>query len=173
MRIAVIGYSGSIDEAPVKPLTELCETLGSEIAKRGHVLVSGGRDGIMEVVSEGASKFGGTIIGILPANDIGNDFLTVAIDTGMDYSMRSILMMYNADAVISIGGKAGTGLEIFAAYGHSKPIFLLRGTGGWTDRIANILLEGKYLDERKQVEIKSVWSIEEALEEIEALEVSK
>ncbi len=173
MRIAVIGYSGSIDKAPVKPLTELCETLGSEIAKRGHVLVSGGRDGIMEVVSKGASKFGGTIIGILPSNDIGNDFLTVAIDTGMDYSMRSILMMYNADAVISIGGKAGTGLEIFAAYGHSKPIFLLRGTGGWTDRIANTLLEGKYLDERKQVEIKSVWSIEEALEEIETLGVSK
>ena len=173
MRIAVIGYSGNINKAPVKPLVELCESLGSEIAKRGHVLISGGRDGVMEVVSKGAAKLGGTTVGILPVNDVGNDFLTIGIDTGMDYSMRSILMMYNADAVISIGGKAGTGLEIFAAYGHSKPIFLLRGTGGWTDRIANILLEGKYLDERKQVEIKSVWSVEEALEEIEALEVSK
>jgi len=173
LRIAIIGYSGNINKAPVKPLVELCEALGSEVAKRGHILVSGGRDGVMEAVSKGAAKFGGTIVGILPANNIGNDFLTVGIDTGMDYSMRSILMMYNADAVISVGGKAGTGLEIFAAYSHSKPIFLLRGTGGWTDRIANTLLEGKYLDERKQVEIKSVWSVEEALEEIEALEVSK
>ncbi len=173
MKIAVIGYSGNIDENPVKPLTTLCEALGLEIVKRGHTLVTGGRDGVMEAVSKGAAKFGGTIVGILPANDTGNNFLTIRMNTGMDYSMRSILMMYNVDVVISIGGKAGTGLEIFAAYGHFKPIFLLRGTGGWTDRIANTLLDGKYLDERRQVEIKSVWSVEEALEEIELLEASK
>jgi len=169
LRIGVIGYSGDINKPPVKPLVELCETLGEEIARRGHVLVNGGRDGVMEAVSKGAMNFGGIVVGILPKSDFGNDYLTVAIDTGMDFSMRSILMMYNVDVVISIGGKVGTALELFAAYAHSKSAILLRGTGGWTDRIASILLDGKYIDDRKLAEVKSAWSVQEALEMVEAL----
>ncbi len=173
MRIGVIGYSGDVGTSPMDSLFGLCENLGEEIAKRGHVLVNGGRDGVMEAVSRGATKFGGTVVGILPKSDAGNGYLTVAVDTGMDFSMRSILMMYNVDVVISIGGKVGTGLELFAAYAQSKPVILLRGTGGWTDRIASVLLEGKYIDDRKLVEIKSVWSVEEALETVEALETKR
>ncbi len=170
MKIGVIGYSGSINEEPVKPLENICEELGKEIAKRGHTLVSGGRDGIMELVSKSAKEAGGLVIGILPGLENGNDHLTFGVKTDMDFAMRSILMMYNVDVVISIGGKAGTALELFAAYGHSIPIFLLRGTGGWTDRITKVLIEGKYLDERKSVELKSVWSVEEFMEEIEKME---
>ncbi len=173
MRIGVIGYSGDIDKPPVKPLVELCESLGKEIAERGHVLINGGRDGVMEAVSRGAMKSGGIVVGILPKSDSGNDYLTVSVDTGMDFSMRSVLMMYNVDAVISVGGKVGTALELFAAYAHSKPVVLLRGTGGWTDKITNVLLDGKYIDDRKLAEMKSAWNVKEALEMVETLGATK
>ncbi len=170
MRIGVIGYSGNVNEEPVKSLKNICEEVGKSIAKNGYVLVSGGRDGIMELVSKAAKQEGGQVIGVLPGLESGNDHLTFALNTGMDFSMRSILMMYNVDVVISIGGKSGTALELFAAYSRSIPIFLLRGSGGWTDRITKVLLEGKYLDERKSVELKSVWSVKEIMEEIRKLE---
>lgn len=172
MKISVIGYSGNVNEVPVKSLAELCEDLGSKIAKRGHILVNGGTDGIMEMVSEGAKKADGTVIGIISGKEKGNEYLTVALKTGMDSSMRSVLMMYNADAVISVGGKAGTGLEIFSAYLMGIPIVLLRGTGGWTDRIAGTLIEGKYLDERKIIELKSAWNVDEAIEMAEKVKGS-
>ena len=170
MNVGVIGYAGNIDEEPIKSLKNVCEELGKAIAKKGHVLVSGGRDGIMELVSKSAKEAWGVVVGILPGLEKGNDHLSFGVSTGMDFSMRSILMMYNVDVVISVGGKAGTALELFAAYGHSIPTFLLRGTGGWTDRIVKNLIEGKYLDERKNVELKSVWSVEEFMKEIEKME---
>ncbi len=172
LRVGVIGYSGRIDEMPVKALTDICESLGKSIAKSGHILVTGGRDGVMELVSKAAKESGGTVVGILPETDEGNPYLSFGIETGMDFAMRSVLMMYNVDVVISIGGKAGTALELFAAYGKAKPILLLRGTGGWTDRITNVLLEEKYLDERKSIEVKSCWDVDEIMEEIEKLEAS-
>lgn len=168
MKIAVIGYSGNVDQSPVQPLSEICELLGSKIAERGHVLVNGGTDGVMELVSKGAMKAGGTVIGMLSEGEVGNEYLSVAVNTGFDFAVRSVMIMYNADAVISVGGKVGTGLEIFAAYVQSKPIVLLRGTGGWTDRITSVLLEEKYLDDRRSVELKSAWSVDEALDIAEA-----
>lgn len=164
MKIAVIGYSGNINEEPVKQLKEMCEELGKKIAMRRHILINGGTDGIMEIVSRSAKASGGEVIGIVAGRETGNEHLSFEVKTGMDSSMRSVLMMYNVDVVISVGGKAGTGLELFSAYLMSIPIILLRGTGGWTDRIANVLIEGKYLDERKLVEIKNSWSVDEAIE---------
>ena len=169
MKIAVIGYSGNVNLPPIKSLEKTCELLGSEISKRGHILINGGTDGVMELVSKGASNAGGTVIGFLSEGEIGNRYLSMAIETGLDFLSRSVMMMYNADAVISVGGKVGTGLELFAAYVQSKPIVLLRGTGGWTDRIASVLIEGKYLDERKLTELKSVWKVDEALSVLEAV----
>ncbi len=169
MRVGVIGYSGNVNEPPVKYLTQICEDLGKKIALRNHVLITGGTDGIMDLVSKGAKENGGTVIGIVPGKENGNSHLSYELKTGIDSSMRSVLMMYNVDAVISVGGKAGTGLEIFAAYLMGIPIILLRGTGGWTERISGVLVEGKYLDERKLVELKHAWTVDDAMELLENL----
>ena len=64
-------------------------------------------------------------------------------------------------------------LELFAAYAHSKPVVLLRGTGGWTDKITNVLLDEKYIDDRKLAEMKSAWNVKEALEMVETLGATK
>ncbi len=167
MKIAVIGYSGNVEETPVRQLKEICEELGQKIALKKHILINGGTDGVMEIVSRAAKNAGGEVIGIVAGTENGNKHLSFEVKTGMDSSMRSVLMMYNVDGVISVGGKAGTGLELFSAYLLRVPIVLLRGTGGWTDRIAGILVEGKYLDERKLIEIKSAWNVDDAIEMVE------
>ncbi len=44
------------------------------------------------------------------------------------------------------------------------------GTGGWTDRIVSVLIDGKYLDERRTSEVKranSIEDLERLLEEAE------
>uniref|UniRef100_A0A7V3REH1 TIGR00725 family protein n=1 Tax=Mesoaciditoga lauensis TaxID=1495039 RepID=A0A7V3REH1_9BACT len=160
MKIAVIGHSGHLSESS---LDELCENVGYEIAQHGHILFNGGTGGVMEAVSRGAKKGNGIVIGMISGQEKGNDYLTVEIGMGFDPSISSVFMMYNADAVISVGGRAGTALELFAAYLKKIPIVLLRGTGGWTERIAGGLIDGKYFDENRIVEVKSAWNAEDAV----------
>ncbi|MGC9214434.1 TIGR00725 family protein [Athalassotoga sp.] len=167
MKVAVIGHSGHLDKST---LNDLCEDIGYEIAKHGHVIVNGGTGGVMEAVSRGAKKAGGIVVGMLSGHEKGNDYLTIEIEMGFDASISSVFMMYNADAVISIGGRSGTALELFAAYLKKIPIILMAGTGGWTDRMINDLVDGKYFDENKIVEVKIAQRAEEVMEIVSDLE---
>jgi hypothetical protein len=45
---------------------------------------------------------------------------------------------------------------------EGKPVVVLRGSGGWSDRIEQALYEGQYLDERKTVAVAFADSPEEA-----------
>lgn len=161
LHVAVIGYSGSIDNSPVKELRSICEEVGKLLARHGHVVMTGGRDGVMELVSRAVSKEGGRVVGVLPTGDEGNNHNEVRIRTGMDFALRSLILTKSADVVISMGGQAGTLLEIISAYSYGRPVILLENTGGWTDRIRSVLIDDKYLDERKTVEIKVADSIED------------
>ena len=53
----VIGVMGG-HEAPAEILEE-ARRIGEEIAKRGHVILTGGGDGVMKAASEGAFRAGG------------------------------------------------------------------------------------------------------------------
>jgi hypothetical protein len=172
MNICVIGYSGNIEETPVKELYEFTYKLGYSIGVKGHTLWSGGRDGIMDIVSKGSYEAGGEILGVLPwdkANSVAkpSPYLKNAIFTGLDFTMRSMILLNNADLVIAIGGGSGTAVEIFGAYAYNKPLILCANTGGWAASIAS-LYEGQenpvYLDARKNAPV----FIEQDLEGIEA-----
>jgi uncharacterized protein (TIGR00725 family) len=63
--VGVIGYSGNPKETPVKEIAELCLKLGEELGKRYNVF-TGGRDGVMELVSKGVKSVGGFCVGVLP-----------------------------------------------------------------------------------------------------------
>lgn len=161
MNICVIGYSGNIEESPVKDLYEFTYQLGYKIGVKGHTLWSGGRDGIMDIVSKGAHEAGGEIMGVLPWDKTNSfakptPYATKAIYTGLDFTMRSMVLLNNADLVISIGGGSGTAVEIFGAYAYNKPMILCANTGGWTASIAS-LYEGQanpvYLDSRKSAPV--------------------
>ncbi len=163
MNVAVVGYSGPIDRSPVKELADKIVELGRELVRHGHIVLNGGRDGVMELVSKAASEAGGTVIGVLPAFESGNDYLTYKVKTPFDNVTRSVVLVESCDVLVSIGGEVGTAIEVLLAYAKFKPIILFAGTGGWTDRFASVAIDGKYLDNRKNVEIRKASSVSEII----------
>ena len=124
MMIAVIGG----DDAPAGVLPQ-AEAVGREIAQRGHVLVCGGRGGVMEAACRGAREAAGHTIGVLPGPDRGdmNSHVEFPIVTNLG-AARNVIVVLSADAVIAVDGSYGTLSEIALALVHGKPVV---GLGTW------------------------------------------
>jgi uncharacterized protein (TIGR00725 family) len=122
MMIAVIGQNKCN-----KDLETLAESLGQEIARRGHVLVCGGMGGVMEAACRGAKKGGGVTIGILPGKDRaeGNRYIDFPIVTAMSHA-RNAIIVRTAEAVIAVGGRYGTLSEIGLAKAIDRPVYGLK-----------------------------------------------
>jgi uncharacterized protein (TIGR00725 family) len=100
--------------------------VGRLLAKRGAVVINGGFGGVSGAASEGASREGGTVVGILPDTDRSsvNPHLTVAIATGLG-QVRNAVIVTAADSVIAIGAGWGTLSEIAFAKRLDRPVFAL------------------------------------------------
>ena len=122
--VAVIG-SAACDE----PAAALAHEVGGEIARRGAVLVCGGRGGVMEAACWGAREAGGLTVGILPGTDRAeaNPYVDVPIVTGLGEA-RNALVVRSADAVIAVSGGYGTLSEIGLALKMGRPVV---GLGTW------------------------------------------
>lgn len=103
------------------------EEVGRRLAEAGAVLVCGGRTGVMEASSRGASEAGGTVLGVLPTSDPAdaNPYVTHVIATGIGHA-RNLAVVGSGDAVIAIGGEWGTLSEIAFARRLERPVFALR-----------------------------------------------
>ncbi|WP_251330941.1 TIGR00725 family protein [Haloplanus pelagicus] len=118
MRVSVIG-GGRVDGATA----DRARTLGRVLGERGHVVVCGGLDGVMEATCAGASDAGGETVGILPTADRrdANEYVDTAIATGMGHARNAMVVM-NGDAVIAVDGGAGTLSELGFAGVFDRPI---------------------------------------------------
>lgn len=108
----------SMDEARI---------LGEAVAKRGHVLLTGGGTGVMRAASQGAYMAGGLVIGILP-NDRGrllegypNEFIDIPIYTGM-YEARNVINAKTPHLIIALAGGPGTLSEMALALKGDVPV---------------------------------------------------
>jgi len=119
--------------------------VGLVIANRGAVLLTGGLGGVMEAASQGAKEGGGFVIGIVPQEEktAANPYCDTVIATGIGHA-PDFLTAYSADAVIIVGGGAGTMIEAAAAYQKKIPVIALKGSGGTADRMIDT-----YVDDRK------------------------
>ncbi len=163
--IAVIGQGQKPGEPPLPAhVVDAARRVGAAIAHAGAVLVCGGLGGVMEAVARGATEAGGVAIGFIPGLDraTANPYLTYVFPTGMG-EMRNFLVVRSAHAAIMIAGGIGTLQEATIAYDHRIPVIMLKGTGGWADRLPAMLLEGKYLDERRKVAFYVARDPEEAV----------
>ena len=132
--IAVCGSDGD-DNTLSSYALETAENVGRLIARKGGVLVCGGRGGIMRAACKGAKGENGITVGILPlSKDEANEFVDIAIPTNLG-NMRNFLVVNAADTVIAIGGRSGTLNEISFAMILKKPLILIKGTGGCVDKI--------------------------------------
>jgi uncharacterized protein (TIGR00725 family) len=139
--------------------------VGLEVAKHHGILISGGLGGVMEAASRGAKDGDGFVIGIIPQDDKGaaNESCDAVIATGMGFA-RDFLTAYSADAIIVVGGGAGTMIEIAAAYQKQIPIIALKGTGGMADRLVDT-----YIDDRRIERILGETTPQKAVETAFAL----
>jgi len=124
--VAVVGAGGP-DVAG--ELLSDAEAVGSELARRGAVLVCGGLDGVMEAACRGARAAGGTTVGILPGSSRSdaNAYVSVAVATGLG-ELRNGLIVRSADALVAVGGGHGTLSEIALALKAGKRVV---GLGSW------------------------------------------
>lgn len=124
LQIAVVGGYDADDNT-----LALAEKVGSLIASRGAVLVSGGRIGVTEAACRGARSAGGLTVGIIPGDepDEANQYVDVSIATGMGET-RNVIIVRSADAIIALPGKYGTLSEIAYALLLGRPVISL---GSW------------------------------------------
>jgi uncharacterized protein (TIGR00725 family) len=122
--VAVVGPGDGADAGCLAA----AEETGFLLAEAGAVVICGGLGGVMEAACRGATAAGGLTIGLLPGADRSdaNRFVTVALATGLG-EMRNALLVRCADAVIGMGGSAGTLSEIALATRTGKPLVWLRG----------------------------------------------
>ncbi len=121
----IVGIMGSHkgDPAAMKD----AYNLGEGIARRGHVLLTGGGGGIMEAASEGAHRAGGFVIGILPSErkfplkGYPNKFVDIPIYTGMS-DARNIINAKTPHLIIALRGGSGTLSEIAVALKSGTPV---------------------------------------------------
>lgn len=139
--VAVIG-DASTDPAGAKAAA--ARQVGALIIERRWRLVTGGMGGVMQEASAGARAsvawVDGDIIGIAPGSDpaAANPFVDVVIATGMDHLRNSIVA--HSDAIIVIGGGAGTLSEIALAWMYRRLIVALPHEG-WGAKVAGMRID--------------------------------
>jgi uncharacterized protein (TIGR00725 family) len=120
--IAIVG-AGDANAA----VCDLAYAAGREVAKRGAVLICGGRGGVMAAAARGTQSAGGLSIGILPGYNRheANPHIEIAIATGMGEA-RNAIVVASADAVVALEGEGGTLSEIGLAIKLGRPVVGLR-----------------------------------------------
>jgi len=150
-QITVIGSGSEVS----KEVWHMAEELGRGIAKRGAVLICGGKGGVMEAACKGAKQEGGLTVGILPGTvDEANRYVDIKIVTEMG-DARNAINVKSGDSVIVVCGGAGTLSEIGMALKAKKKVIALKPSGGIAAMLAGAVIDGQ--------EIISAGSVEEAL----------
>lgn len=158
-QILVIGHN---DNGCTPKHEKIAYDVGSEIAKSGAVLITGGLGGVMRASCHGAHDAGGLTVGIIPQDDasLANEFCDIVIPSGMGLT-RDFLNALSADGIIIVGGGSGTLSEVCAAYMHKKPMIAITGLGG----TITPFIDG-YIDHREHIKIIGSDSAKNAVQKI-------
>lgn len=141
--VAVIGDAGV---RPGDPKYALAESIGRQLVDSGYRVLTGGLGGVMEAASRGARASAayqqGDTMGVLPGHDplAANEFVDIAVPTGLDHVRNSVVA--HADAVVAVGGGAGTMSEICLAWIYKRMVVALR-VDGWSGRVADSRIDGR------------------------------
>lgn len=141
--IAIVGDAQVDDDKKYR----LAFETGKLLAENGYRIQSGGLKGVMNAAFAGAKSaknyVEGTTLAIVPSFDRSgaNDNADIVVATGLDLYRN--LIVANADAVVAIGGGAGTLSEIASAWAMKHLVVAFDNVDGWSAKVA-----GKPLDHR-------------------------
>lgn len=144
-----VGLMGSAGGKLEKRVRQLVQRLGSCIAKRGYVLITGACPGLPHDAVKGAKLEKGIVVGISPALNLEEHvkkyrsptkYYDTIIYTGSGLMGREIENIRSCDVVIFAGGHSGTLGEFAIAYDEGKVIGVLTGSGGITEHLCEIIV---------------------------------
>jgi hypothetical protein len=147
--IAIIGDTHFTDEGVKWAATS---ALAERLIDAGYRIIHGGLGDIARAASEGARKspqyMDGDLVAILPGFDPEEAQGTgdIVLATGLDIMRNAIIV--NSDAVIAIGGGAGTLSELAFAW-ELKRLVIAYKVEGWSGELG-----GKKIDSRVRIEDK-------------------
>ena len=165
-----IGVMGSAaDTEYTKLVTEIAQGVGEEIARSGNITVYGAEkdtDSLSTAAARGAKKQNGLTVGVTygKGKDIWDkeDNTDVVICSGMERGGgREFVLVNSCDGLIAVSGGSGTMNEMLVAYQLNIPIVVMKGTGGWADKMA-----GKYFDSRQRMKAVPAKTPREAVQKI-------
>lgn len=122
--------------------------MGAAIAEADCILVNGACPGLPDEAAYGAHQVGGLVMGISPAFSekehtekykSPKEYYDIILYTAMGLMERDIVNIRSSDAIILLGGGIGTLNEFTVAFDEGKPIGILKGMGGVSEKINEIL----------------------------------
>ncbi len=141
--VSVIGDAG-VEEGFAA--YDMGREVGKGLVDAGFRVMTGGLGGVMEAAARGAHESSvyreGDTIGILPHADPSqaNPWVDIAIPTGLDHARNAIVA--NADAVIAIGGGAGTLAEMAFAWIYRRLVIGIE-ISGWSGELGDRRIDGR------------------------------
>lgn len=162
MRRALISVVGDAGAKPTTPTYEIAREVGRLAVDAGFRVMTGGLRGVMEAACMGAHESEGyregDTIGILPHLDPAqaNSWCDIVLATGLDHARNTLVA--NADAVVAVGGGAGTLSEIAFAWMYKRLIVAVRGEG-WAATLGDQRLDGR---QRNSIEGDRIYAAEDA-----------
>ncbi len=146
---------------------ELAERLVSKASELGVELALGGCWGLMGSVVEEALKRGVKVKVFLPEG-AKCPYPADVIETGMSPNARSVLLVRSSQALLALGGGAGTVMEVLMAYRERKPVALVYGYGMDSDKYFEIMKDG--IDSRQLSPVRAFRNPAEAVSWLVELE---
>lgn len=144
-KVCVVGSAGGELDSQV---CEKARQLGTVVAQRGCVLITGACPGYPHEAVLGARAAGGLVIGISPAlcwqehveryRGPWREYDAI-IYTGSGLMGREVEIIRSSDIVVMIAGRSGTLGEFAIAYDEAKLIGVLEGTDGVADHVRQIV----------------------------------
>lgn len=130
----IVAVVGTAECSPESPVWRQAYQLGAQLVASGFRVLTGGLSGVMEAALAGAKSAEayreGDTIAILPSFDpaAANPYADIVIATGADVHMNGIVA--SADAVVAVGGGAGTLCEIAMAWERGRPVLAFGALDG-------------------------------------------
>ncbi len=148
-RRLLLAVVGSGEARPGDRIYREALVVGRLSVDAGFRILTGGLSGVMEAAHKGAKGSAvyreGDTVALLPGNDPGdaNRYADIVIPTGLGRARNALVGA--ADAVIAVGGGAGTLSEICFAWMRGTPIVALE-LDGWSGKVADLSLDGRRQD---------------------------
>lgn len=169
--VAIIGDS-RVEENRIK--YKIAFETGKALVEAGYRVQSGGLGGVMEAAFKGAHAAhnyqDGDTIAIVPSfarNEV-NNYADIIIPTGLDIMRNAIVA--NADAVVAIGGGAGTLSEMAIAWSLFRLIIAYRNVDGWSRELADRKLDNRVRYTGVNDKVHGVQSVSEMLDILQKYE---